>query len=344
MQLKDLLLSLAQDKTFFKMTDVLKVSKKKYSSQYISKTIKELVGDGKLMKGGVTRSAYYYNPKKRLPFVHSFSKRYRNDSLQEHFILLEARARTGLDHSRCPENVSSIFDYTFSEMLNNAIEHSHSKYIQVFVTLDDRNLRFVVDDYGVGVFHSVMSKKKLAGPTEAIQDLMKGKTTTAPQAHSGEGIFFSSKCADVFQLQSGNTELYIDNAQDKDVYINSLKPKKRGTRVIFSIPVHSTRHISEIFLAYQTDPEEPAFDKTEIKVKLFSMGSIHVSRSQARRLLSGLDKFKTVVLDFDEIPSIGQAFSDEIFRVFVKAHPEVNLIPTNMVESVQFMVERAQNT
>jgi len=49
----------------------------------------------------------------------------------------------------------------------------------------------------------------------------------------------------------------------------------------------------------------------------------HISRSQAKRLLMGLEKFKQVVLDFKGVSSVGQAFVDEVFRVFQNEHPDI---------------------
>ncbi len=85
------------------------------------------------------------------------------------------------------------------------------------------------------------------------------------------------------------------------------------------------------------------FDKTEVRVKLYTLAGIHVSRSQARRVLSGLEKFKIVVFDFDRVSMVGQAFADEIFRVFQNKYPYIKLETENMNESVKFMVERAIN-
>ena len=84
------------------------------------------------------------------------------------------------------------------------------------------------------------------------------------------------------------------------------------------------------------------FDKTEIRVKLFTMGGVHISRSQARRILFGLDKFKIILLDFDGVPVVGQAFADEIYRVFKNAHPDIEIKESNMSEGVRFMVERSK--
>ena len=72
------------------------------------------------------------------------------------------------------------------------------------------------------------------------------------------------------------------------------------------------------------------------------MGTIYVSRSQARRVLTNLDKFKSIVLDFDQVPTIGQAFADEIFRVFATKHQEIQITPINMNEAVDFMVRRVE--
>ena len=49
-----------------------------------------------------------------------------------------------------------------------------------------------------------------------------------------------------------------------------------------------------------------------------------------------------MVLDFSEVTGIGQAFADEIFRVFANAHPEVELLPMNAVPGVQQMIRRAE--
>jgi hypothetical protein len=66
-----------------------------------------------------------------------------------------------------------------------------------------------------------------------------------------------------------------------------------------------------------------------------------VSRSQAKRLIARFDRFKTVILDFSEIKEIGQAFADELFRVYGIGHPEVELVPKNMTEQVERMWLRA---
>lgn len=56
--------------------------------------------------------------------------------------------------------------------------------------------------------------------------------------------------------------------------------------------------------------------ETENRIKLNELDGTHVARSWARKVLFGLDKFKVVVMDYEHVPTIGQAFADEIYRVF----------------------------
>ena len=81
--------------------------------------------------------------------------------------------------------------------------------------------------------------------------------------------------------------------------------------------------------------------KTRTVVRLFAIGTEFVSRSQAKRLVHGLDKFREVVLDFKGVDIVGQGFADEVFRVWARKHPKVKLVPTDMNDAVAFMVERA---
>src|SRR5688572_19822491 len=66
----------------------------------------------------------------------------------------------------------------------------------------------------------------------------------------------------------------------------------------------------------------------------------YISRSQAKRILVGLEKFHLVVLDFRNVRTVGQAFVDEVFRVFGQDHPEVKFEHINANENVEFMILR----
>lgn len=337
-------LKLAQSRNVIRTRDV--VGLLRVSRQYAKVLINDLVANGKLIKIGSTRSARYILTEYASQHLELFPSRVvrtlKNQDLEEHRVLDEVQNSLPM-LLQLKENVRSILDYGFSEMLNNAIEHSESKRIKVEIEIRGKKLTFRVTDSGVGVFRNIMQKRGLKSELEAIQDLLKGKTTTQPRSHSGEGIFFTSKVADIFTLDSFGFKLIVNNLVN-DVFVINPDKIKRGTEVSFTIETFSSRHLSNVFQKYAdlaATGDLVGFDKTEIKIKLYTMGGVHVSRSQARRVLANLDKFKAVVFDFDKVPMIGQAFADEIFRVFHNKHPEIQLRAVNANDAVQFMIDRA---
>jgi anti-sigma regulatory factor (Ser/Thr protein kinase) len=271
-----------------------------------------------------------------------YTKRLTNKGLEEHKVLDGIENRF-LPIRNLPENIKSIFIYAFSEMLNNAIEHSLSKFINVEIGFEDDNLFFIISDFGVGVFRNIMKKLRLASEIEAVQEILKGKTTTAPSLHSGEGIFFTSKVGDKFVLDSFGQQFIADNTIP-DIFIKNSRGHKRGTKVSFCINVNKTGHLNDIFRQFTSESKNsiPSFNKTEIHVRLFALGEVHISRSQARRILAGLEKFKAIRMDYAQVPMVGQAFADEIYRVFRNKHPDIRIEDSNMNDAVKFMVDRAK--
>lgn len=67
-----------------------------------------------------------------------------------------------------------------------------------------------------------------------------------------------------------------------------------------------------------------------------------IARSEAKRLLEGHERRSSITLDFAGVERIGQAFADEIFRVFANEHSAVELIAVNALPEVQQMIRRAE--
>ncbi len=89
-----------------------------------------------------------------------------------------------------------------------------------------------------------------------------------------------------------------------------------------------------------TDPTTQAFSRTRTTVKLAAISSRLLSRSEARRIVTGLDRFDVVELDFEGVDTVGQGFVDEVFRVYARAHPDIALLPVRMNDGVAFLVRR----
>jgi hypothetical protein len=116
-----------------------------------------------------------------------------------------------------------------------------------------------------------------------------------------------------------------------------------GTMVWMKLNNHTSRTTRKVFDHY-TSGDDYGFTKTVVPVKLAQYGNDKlISRSQAKRLLARVELFKTVLFDFSSVPSIGQAFADEIFRVFRLKHPEIELVSIHANSEVKRMIERAKS-
>jgi len=234
------------------------------------------------------------------------------------------------------DHVTRILSYVLTELVNNAIDHSSGTRVQVRLSKSQASLALDVEDDGIGIFRHLQKELKLPDLISAIQELSKGKVTTDPRRHTGEGIFFISKISEVFSADSNGFSWKVDNRR-ADMAMGQ-SPERRGTLIRCEIDPHKSRTLQNLFDEYTKDFE---FSKTRIVVKLFEMGSHFVSRSEAKRILGSLEKFKEVVLDFKGVQEVGQGFADEVFRVWAGQHPGTALIPTNMNEAVEFMARRA---
>jgi anti-sigma regulatory factor (Ser/Thr protein kinase) len=245
-----------------------------------------------------------------------------------------------------PVNVVNIWRFGCTEMINNAIDHSESPGVLITIKRTDATVEIDIHDRGVGIFRKIATALGLEDDRHAVLELSKGKVTTDPVNHTGEGIFFSSRAFDSFKILSGGVLFNHESGDDKDWILGDETPHENvnGTSVYMTLKNDSDRALNELFAAYATDDDAYGFDKTIVPIKLLQYGDDHlVSRSQAKRLLRRFDRFKTVVLNFQDVESIGQAFADEVFRVFQAQHPEVELIPINANEQVARMLNRAIN-
>ena len=336
-RVKDLAYALSEGNGHFSISDIAERLETQISRQYITIVLRSMIAAKQLVRSGAGRGSRYGAPPNTTRPI--WRTRLELAGQTDYKVLELFYQETPLAYS-LDEDVRSILAYAFTEMLNNAIDHSQSEDAELLIYLSDSDVRFTIRDYGVGVFNNVQKKYNLANSLEAIQELLKGKTTSAPQMHSGEGIFFTSKIADLFVLTSYGYRLRIDNRLP-DIFVEHLDSERRGTQVTFQLSLSTKKHLNDVFEQYQ-NPTDLGFDKTRAYIKLFTNGTIYVSRSQAKRVLAGIPErgFSELVLDFAQVPTIGQAFADEIFRVFASTHPGIALTPINTNDAVNFMIKR----
>jgi anti-sigma regulatory factor (Ser/Thr protein kinase) len=240
-----------------------------------------------------------------------------------------------------PPHVLEICQYGFTEMVNNAIDHSEGTAFTVTMVRTAAHVEFWIHDDGVGIFRKIREALSLPAERDAVLELTKGKFTTDPMRHTGEGIFFSSRLFDTFSILSGEV-FFFHLPDDRDWVVEHTAEDRGGTLVQMSIDFATDRTVGEVFDRFAA-PDEYAFSMTHVPVALVRHGAENlVSRSQAKRLVRGFDRFEEVVLDFAGLETIGQAFADEIFRVFQSEHPGLKLRWVNAEPGVERMILRAR--
>ncbi len=293
-----------------------------------------MVQQGLLRPVGAGRAARY---ERTTPFI----RQHALNGLEEHVVWmadLEA-LREASPRSFDNDRVTRILSFAFTEMLNNAIDHSDGTEAIVRWFVGPDSLTFEVEDDGVGVFRKVRETRHLNDDFESVGEISKGKQTTAPEHHSGMGIFFTSKLADQFTLSSGRATWSVD-ANRNDEAVGWLQRERKGTLVRFEVRLDTKRNPSEVFAAY-SDPETFDFTQSQVRVGLFKEDGLFVSRSEAKRIAVNLDDFQHVEIDFSGIDEVGQGFVDELFRVWPKTHQQTKLVPVNANPAVASMIAKA---
>jgi anti-sigma regulatory factor (Ser/Thr protein kinase) len=261
-----------------------------------------------------------------------YSKAFELTGLQEHEVWWDVRETLGL----APEDDAvHIAEFGFEEMVNNAIDHSAGTIVRTRFWARDNELAFMVGDDGIGALERLRREHGLPDLGSALQELSKGKRTTAPDRHSGLGVFFTSRSVDLFILAANGWRWVVDN-RVPDQSVESAG-QAAGTVVVGLIGRPARRRLEEVFSEFSPGG---SFDKTRPSVKLMQYGQRLISRSEARLLLAGLEEFAEVDLDFSGVDSVGQGFVDEVFRVWPASHSGTRIVPVNMNEAVRFMVER----
>ena len=239
--------------------------------------------------------------------------------------------------SHLPANIREIWEYSFSEMINNVMDHSGCETAIVYITQSFLKTDVYILDDGIGIFKKIKDYFDFPSLDDAICELFKGKLTTDSKNHSGEGIFFTSKIMDEFLIVS-DEKFFAINKYDNDMIIETLaktpETPKRGTGVFMSLSNTTHKIAREVFDAFSD--VDGGFKKTIIPMRNIYDTS-PISRSQARRICNRLTRFEEVILDFKDVEWMGQGFAHQLFVVFSRANPDIKITPVNMNEAVSKM-------
>jgi biotin operon repressor len=318
-------------------SDLSKVTAEHFgiTRQAVNKHLQRLRFEHAVLESGKTRNRTY----KLAPLVEWREQYEISPELAEDRVWRDNVSKTLGDMA---DNVRDIWHYGFTEMFNNAIDHSSGESIYVLISRTAIATEILVRDDGIGIFKKIQTALNLLDERHAILELAKGKLTTDPKRHSGEGIFFSSRMFDEFDILSGGL-FFSHGIGNKQGWLLERDKFQSGTAVWMKLNNHTSRTTAKVF-GHFTSGDDFGFTKTVVPVDLARYGNENlISRSQAKRLLARVELFKTVIFDFENVPTIGQAFADEIFRVFALSHPNIEIYETHTNSEVKKMIARARS-
>lgn len=295
--------------------------------------IGQLVSLGWLDRQGEGRKARY-TPGRLRQIVH----RYPLAGLNED----RPWARDFAPHFDLPKNVRQLMQHAFTELLNNAIDHSEGQFVTVSLRQTPAHAQLLVSDDGRGLFDKIKEGFEIDDPAMAMLELSKGKLTSAPAHHTGRGLYFTSRLADVFDLHA-NAVAFQHREWDPRSWQQARAMRQQGSAIYLAISLDTARTLDEVMRSASLDSQGYAIDRTTLPLRLIASEDVALeSRAQARRVAARLTEFKQAELDFTGIDHIGQGFADELFRVFDRNQSAVQLVVKNAGPGVNAMIELAR--
>jgi anti-sigma regulatory factor (Ser/Thr protein kinase) len=240
-----------------------------------------------------------------------------------------------------PADVQRMAQHAFTELLNNAIDHSGGSEVTVSMRQTATQMQLLVSDNGCGVFGRIAEHFDITEPRLAMLELSKGKLTSLPERHSGHGLFFTSRLADVFDLHA-NGAAFQHREWESQQWCDGRslgRLASRGTSIYMAIMLDTPRTLASVLRQHSADGQSCAFERTHVPLQLLcSHGVELISRADARRVVSRLAAFNIAEIDFSGVHDVGHGFADELFRVFRRQQPVLQLVPVGMAPRVAQMV------
>ncbi len=290
--------------------------------------------------GWLTRSGSARRPVYAPGHLRQVVRSYTLHQLQEDVVW----QRDFAPHLALPRHVQRMVQHGFTELVNNAIDHSGGTSVTVSLRQTPSHAQLLVSDDGCGVFEKICDTYELTDAQHAMLELSKGRLTTQPQAHTGRGLFFSSQLADVFDIHA-NGKAFQRRAWEGNAWAAGRGLPRQGSSIYMAVALSTTRTLEQVLGQWSVDGSGIAFDQTRVMLNLVvGPGQMLDSRAQARRVAARLPQFKRAEVDFTGVEDVGHAFADELFRVFARAHQQLELVPLNMTPRVAALVRAARDS
>lgn len=239
-----------------------------------------------------------------------------------------------------PLEVARMAEHIFTELLNNAIDHSGGTNVTVSMRQTPLQVQLLVSDDGCGLFERVAQGFDIDDPHRVMLELSKGKLTSSPDRHSGHGLFFASRLSDIFDLHA-NASAFQCCSWGPRAWKPRRGASRQGTSVYAALTLDTSRTLDGVLRAHSSSGSDYTFERTSVALNLLTggqPGALLTSRAEAKRAVHRLAQFRHAEIDFSGIGQLGHGFADEMFRVFARAQPGLEISAVGMAAQVAAMV------
>jgi anti-sigma regulatory factor (Ser/Thr protein kinase) len=241
-----------------------------------------------------------------------------------------------------PATVRAMVQHAFTELLNNAIDHSEGSSVVLSLRQTSSHVQLLISDDGRGLFDQVRERLGMDDPAQVMLELCKGRLSSQPERHTGRGLFFTARLADIFDLHA-NQVAFQQRAWAPQDWTRGRAVKPSGSSIYLAIALDTPRTLDQVLRSASLDSAGYGIEQIHLPLRLLTSEQVGLaSRAQARKVAHRLTQFKRAELDFSGVDEIGQGFADELFRVFARQQDGVQLVVRHAGRKVQQMIEMAQ--
>lgn len=323
--------------------------------QALHRHLSSWVLEGRLQRQGRARATRYLpgpgnsscppesRPRGRAPA--GLGRTYRVEGLSPQAAWRDLQAWLGSQAPGIGDTALAVLEWVTCELVANGLAHAQSPYLSLRAHADSDRVALALADAGLGAFETLRRKLGASSALDALQWLSNPPATPAagPPDPACRGLRSVSHMVELFELDANGFEWSVDNALGETAVSEVPEVPRHssgtgetggaGTEVRVSVALDTQTHPADI-LAHR-----PAIHGTRV-LALRDFGRRLFTRSDARRLLEGMDLYAEIVLDFDGIEGTGLGFVDELLRVWPIRHPLTRLRVQGAGAAVAFMLRQ----
>jgi anti-sigma regulatory factor (Ser/Thr protein kinase) len=240
-----------------------------------------------------------------------------------------------------PASVAAMIQYAFTELVNNAIDHSEGTQVTVSLRQTATQVQLLVSDNGRGLFDKIREGFDIDDPALALLELSKGRLTSQPDRHTGRGLFYAARMADVLDLHA-NAVAFQHREWAPQQWVRARAAQGSGSAIYMAILLDTQRTLDQVMRSASVDGQNYNIEHIVLPMRLLTNELVALeSRAQARRVAARLESLREASLDFSGVERIGQGFADELFRVIPRQQSGLRLQVCHANTHVQAMIDMA---